>query len=290
MNTTFTNVELQSVFSEKGYVILPHLLSKNDLDILTMASKRFENEMKEPFHTSHFSSDIHYKASTQTTIVETVFPKIKHYLNDYIPVFANFMVKKANGNNFLQMHADWTYVDEDKYRSISVWIPFVDTNKRNGCLGVIEGSHKFMNKIRGPRIQQNNYERDRIWVKKYGKLLPVNAGDAIVFDHALLHFSPQNETNQFRPALNLSLTPRSADLIHFCVPEGAVEIEKYGVKDLAFFLHYDNWQRPRLGKAIETIPINSIQFIDSHMENYGANYLTKKEQLVSFIRELFSTS
>lgn len=283
--STFRDNAYQQAFSQKGYVILKGLIAPDELKSLMEAFHQSDNHVRESFHTSHFSSDTDYKSRTHDTIVQTVFPKIAPYLEDYVPVFGNFMIKKAGGGNFLQMHADWTYVDEHNRRSVSVWIPFVDTNESNGCLGVIEYSHQFMNSLRGPGIRQNNFDRDRIWVKKYGKLLPMSAGDAIIYDHGLLHFSPPNQTGETRPALNLSLVPEGAEVIHYCIPEGASAIEKYIVTDKDFFIQYDHWQRPRTSSPVEFIPADTVKFIDIQMENYGKNYLSKKEQLKSYLKE-----
>lgn len=287
-SVVFNDAVLQEEFSTKGYVVLPNILSAGELATLRDAYLPFEKEMNQSFHTSHFSADVAYKATAQKAIFETVYPHIKPYVNDYIPVFANLMIKHANPENFLQMHADWTYVDETKFRSISVWIPFVDTNERNGCFGVIEKSHLFMNSIRGPGIQQNNFKRDRIWVKKYGKLVPVKAGDAIVFDHALLHYSLANTSQESRPALNLSLVPKATPIVHYCIPEGEQVIEKYNVNDEDFFLDYENWQRPKRGKPVAFLSKKDIVFIDDKVENYGRNYLTPTQRIKSFFKEHFS--
>lgn len=284
--STFKDPELERVFIDLGYVILPRLIVQQDLVYLQNTLQKFEGAVKEPFHTSHFSSDIDYKLQTQSAIIDTVFPKISPYLEKYKPIFGNFMIKKGGGHNFLQMHADWTYIDESLGRSVSVWIPFVDTNESNGCLGVIEYSQKFMNSIRGPGIQQNTFERDKLWIRKYGKLLPMRAGDAIVYDHGLLHFSTQNNTEKVRPALNLSLIPENIDCIHYCKPEGADVIEKYNVSDPSFFMHYENWQRPQMSAPTETIPLDIIKLIDNQMEAYGENYQNKLDRVKSYIKGL----
>ncbi len=281
----FNDAALQESFVSKGYVVLPNVVSVAELTMLKDAYMPFEKEISQPFHTSHFSADVDYKATVQQAIYATVYPHVKHFFNDYIPVFANLMIKQANSENFLQMHADWTYVDETKFRSVSVWIPFIDTTAANGCFGVIEHSHQFMNAIRGPGIQQNNFKRDRIWVKKYGKLVPVKAGDAIIFDHALLHFSLANRTTLSRPALNLSLVPREVPLVHYCIPEGEQVIEKYIVNDETFFLDYVNWQRPQRGTPIAYIAKEEINFIDERVEQYGKTYLTPLQRLLSYFKE-----
>jgi hypothetical protein len=267
-NQIFRNEEYQKEFSEKGFVQIPLLPHSAVKELLQFFEQQLTN-ITEPFHTSHFSADRKYKQTTHDIICQTVFSAIEPLLNDFMPVFGNFMVKQADPNIFMPLHADWTYVDENKHRSIAIWIPLIDTNEENGCLGVIEGSQKIMNKIRGPRIQQSSYTHDKEWAKTRGKLLPTNAGSAIVYDHALLHFSPPNRSGKIRPALNLSLVPKDAEIIHYCIPEGSNEIELYKVENPQFYIHYNNFQRPETGTLVGKLPANVVPFIDEKMNLFG---------------------
>lgn len=261
MTSVFKKEFYQNEIHEKGFVQIP-LLSEFDVKELLLFFEQQNANIKEPFHTSHFSTNKNYKQATHDIICKTVFPALEPLLNNFIPIFGNFMVKQAEPTIFMPLHADWTYVDENKYRSIAIWIPLVDTDEENGCLGVIEGSHRIMNKIRGPRIQQSSYTHDKEWVKKTGRLLPVKAGCAVIYDHALLHYSPPNRSGKIRPALNLSLVPKEAEVIHYCIPEGGNEIELYKVENPQFYIHYSNFQRPETGKLIEKLPTSIVAFID----------------------------
>jgi hypothetical protein len=227
-----------------------------------------KEQYAQPFHTSHFSNEIEYKRQVNDTIVKVVYPKLASVLENYKPIFGNLMIKHGMNDYFMPLHADWTYVNEDEFRSIAVWIPLVNTDEKNGCLGVIEGSHKVISKIRGPRIQLSGYVHDKDWVKKYGKLLPLKAGHAIIFDHALMHYSPANNTEQTRPALNLSLVPDGTDIMHYCIPEGSGDIEVYRVDGSEFFLRYSNFQKPETNSLIRTLPANTVALVDEKMENF----------------------
>ena len=283
MNPVFKNPSLQKNFSEKGYVVMP-LLDEAEVQKLLRLFELHKNQYQSPFHTSHFSTDKNYKQQVNDSIIKTVFPKTKVLMVDYRPVFGNFMIKNPGSDYFMPLHADWTYADEDQFRSIAIWIPLVDTDEMNGCLGVIEGSHKVLNKIRGPRIQQSSYRNDKTWVKKFGKLLPVKAGHAVIYDHALMHYSPPNRSGEIRPALNLSMVPEEAEVIHYCIPEGATEIEVYSVKENSFYINYDNYQRPETNSLIKTLPADTVMWIDGKMDNFGM----KKKGVVQKVLDLFS--
>jgi ectoine hydroxylase-related dioxygenase (phytanoyl-CoA dioxygenase family) len=132
----------------------------------------------------------------------------------------------------------------------------------------VEGSHKITNKIRGPLIQESTRNFNELWASKYGKLLPMKAGDAVFYHHGLLHFSPPNKTNQVRPALNLTVVPEQANCIHFCKPEGSEEIELYRVDGFMFYINYNHFQRPETKSLINKYPTDIVKYIDPHMKKY----------------------
>ena len=281
MHPVFKDPSLQKKFDIKGYVLLSSLLSKADIDSLTELFLKFRSEYKEPFHTSHFSTDTVYKKMVHDAISSIVFPKAESYLYNYRPLFGNFMVKKPNPTFSLDMHADWTYVDEENFQSVAIWVPLIDVDAENGCLGIIEGSHKVTNNIRGPLIRQSSRDIEGEWEKRYGKLLPMKAGNAIIYSHALLHYSHPNKTDRIRPAINLSLAPVEAPIIHYCFPEGATEIELYKVTDSEFYIQYNHFQRPLTTTLFKALSTDSVPYIDKRMKSFW------KKRIFVQIKEFF---
>ncbi len=267
MNTVFINPELDWQFKEQGYV-QRNLLYPKEIEVLSKTFHEYEKQYAEPFHTSHFSADKKYKQKINDVISAVLFPQLQQLLNNYRPVFGNWMVKKGEGNNVMPLHADWTYVDEYKYRSLAVWIPLVDTDEKNGCFGLIPGSHKLTPIIRGPKITQGDWQNFEKWISAKGKLLRVKAGEGVIYDHALLHFSPPNVSGKIRPALNLSCAPTNAQLHHYCVPEGTTLVRKYKVDDLSFFIHYNNFQVPERGVVEEYFELDSLHYMDEEMNAF----------------------
>lgn len=281
MYSVFKDPSLQKKFDLKGYILVSSLLSKTDIDSLTELFLKFRSEYSGSFHTSHFSTDTLYKKTVNDTISSIVFPKAEPYLNNYQSLFGNFMIKNPDPTFSLDMHADWTYVDEEKFQSIAIWVPLIDVDADNGCLGIIEGSHKVTNNIRGPLIRQSSREQEGDWEKRYGKLLPMKAGDAIIYSHALLHYSHSNKTDRIRPAINLSLAPVEAPIIHYCFPEGATEIELYNVPDTEFYIRYDHFQRPQTNTLFKTLPADSVPYMDKRMKSFW------KKRVFDQIKEIF---
>src|SRR5580700_7488346 len=139
MFSVFRDSILQKQFEQNGYILLSSLLTPGEIETLNSLFTKFQNECNGAFHTSHFSTDVVYKKQVHDTIAELVFPKAAPHLNNFLPLFGNFMIKNSDPENFMPLHADWTYVDEQQFCSVAIWIPLVDVDAENGCLGIIEG-------------------------------------------------------------------------------------------------------------------------------------------------------
>lgn len=270
MERVFNDNLLQKQFERNGYVFVEQLLDNNSLSELRTLFEKYKARFEGPFHTSHFSSDIDYKREVHNTISKIVFEKAAPLLNNFVPLFGNFMIKNPDANVAMDLHADWTYVDETEHTSVAIWIPLIDVSKENGCFGLVEGSHKVTNLIRGPLIRQSTRDRDHIWEKKYGKLLPMKAGGAIIYSHRLLHYSHPNKTDKVRPALNLSLVPANAKVVHYCMPERTDEIRMYDVPNSDFYINYTHFQIPQTGLPVKTLPKTTVKYIDERMKWFGA--------------------
>jgi len=276
MEQVFNDPTLEQKFRRTGYVLIPGLLDGNGLNVLLKLYEKHKLHFDGPFHTSHFSADVDYKREVHNAIAKEVFEKAKTYLKDYMPLFGNFMIKNPNQDAGMDLHADWTYVDENLHTSVAIWVPLIDVNEENGCFGLIEGSHEVTNLIRGPLIQQSSRDRDHIWAKKFGKLIPMNAGDAIIYTHRLLHYSPPNKSTTTRPAINLSLVPSKAPVVHYCMPEGNNEILCYDVTTPDFYIQYTHFQKPQISVPVQSLPKDTVKYIDPALDFFWLSRLKNK--------------
>jgi ectoine hydroxylase-related dioxygenase (phytanoyl-CoA dioxygenase family) len=246
------DIEADKLLREKGYTVV-NFISAEQIDELADFYQQHPNNFQQQFHTTHFNIDKDYKTNIKQFVFSVVADNIKSHFVDYIPVFANFMVKEAGGNNPMPLHADWTYVNEDTSSSYAIWIPLVDTDANNGCIAVIPYSQHLSHNIRGPRILQWEHPANDILINKMGKLLPMKKGQVLIYNHRTLHYSQPNNSDNVRLAINISLVPVGESIIHYSIPEGKNDLLKFEVGDASFFLDYDNFQMPKLGKQVEII-------------------------------------
>jgi ectoine hydroxylase-related dioxygenase (phytanoyl-CoA dioxygenase family) len=120
----------------------------------------------------------------------------------------------------MPIHQDWTVVDETEFASITCWVPLIDTTTQNGAFQVIEGSHLFSDALRGPSLPVAFEGQD---LSCFLKTIPLKKGEAIIFNHALIHASHSNLSEKERVAVTFGLTHKDASLLMYYQKENGVE-------------------------------------------------------------------
>lgn len=261
----FKSVRLEKKFQRKGYVVLPLLSSQQVSELLLFFKKEYNIDFS-GFHSTHFLNDEQLKRTVHNKITSILEPQLQKYLLDYNAVFANFMVKSIGKDSRMPLHADWTYVDENKFQSLGVWSPLINTNKENGRLGVVPKSHLLKKNYRGPNIPSPFHEFNEYIINNYGKLLKMKAGEVLIYDHRLLHFSPANLSKSIRPAMNLVLAPQSASLYHYTNVSYFPAIEKYKVGNPEFYINYVHLGQPDKTCLHETISVNWSPYTQGYID------------------------
>lgn len=277
-----------TLFNKQGYVVMEEFLKPAEVTTLLEYYIQNPNPAAAPFHTTHFAENKAYKQGVNDFITAVLKPGVDQHLANYIPVFGNYMIKEAGGNNPMPLHADWTYVNEEKNASVAIWIPLVDTSEENGCIGVIPFSQHLSHSIRGPRILQWEFPANEQVINALGKLIPMKAGQALIYNHRLLHYSPPNNSDKLRPAINLSLVPPGEPLIHYTVPLDEEKVHLYSVNSPSFYIHYDNFKKPELGTE-PVIMEGKVEMLNERLNAFIEKFTPKTRftRLLQFFRAVF---
>jgi len=168
-------------------------------------------------------------------------------------------LKEVNPKGVVPAHQDWSFVDkeEEGYSSVTCWIALVDTNMDNGGMGVIRGSHKFMQNHRpSPSPQCPVPLSEHMFsIFPYLHTVDVKAGEVLMFDSRTIHASPPNTSDGLRLAAGVGVTQKDAQLVHYYLkPDGTFKtMLRYNV-DEDFYLKYENATLAKMydeGKLIE---------------------------------------
>jgi hypothetical protein len=266
---------LEQKFQEYGYVEIPFItpsevegLKQKFFDTLpdsggqiTASETGVEGSNPITYDFTFIDKNIDYKRLVFKIITDYFQPHVEKWLADYKPIIANYIRKKTEGGE-VPLHQNWAFADERKCSTVSIWCPLVDSFEQNGTLQVVPGSHKRFGEIRGPMIawELDNIKKEII--DGYLKPLNVKAGNAIVLDDSIVHYSAINKTNDLRLAIQLILIPGEVPSIHYHMNPGVSkeDVEVLEV-DFDFYMQFNPWKQPEGAKKVKRFK-HTTRFID----------------------------
>ncbi|MFN8276306.1 MAG: phytanoyl-CoA dioxygenase family protein [Chitinophagales bacterium] len=265
MRRVFNDLKLEAEFQQNGYVIVDFLgeeevarLKQQYFDGLAESGGNIESaeagiQDAITYDFTFINRNIAYKQAVFNLITKAFQQRVDQYLHQYTPLIANFIRKRTNDGE-VPLHQNWAFVDERKYTSVSIWCPLVDSDEQNGTLQVVPGSHKRFGAIRGPKIPWELEGIKKEIINRHLTPMRVRAGQAVILDDSLVHYSAINKTDGLRLAIQLILMPQEASSIHY-------HLEKPGDKvrilpaDVAFYMHFNPWK-----SMADATPLEVIRF------------------------------
>jgi hypothetical protein len=154
------------------------------------------------YHSTSLDADPRYRKALYDLIRDRVTPALSRFLTPYELVTAGLLVKQP-GTGELRIHTDWTMTRDVRGQTLTVWFPLIDVDERNGALRLVKGSHRLVDQICGPGVN-DFYLSFQDKVEEMASTIPLSAGEALIFDSTILHGSPENQSNSIRPAVMLS--------------------------------------------------------------------------------------
>jgi hypothetical protein len=231
----------EAAFATDGFVVV---------DVLDDAQVRevreiFDRLCPDPsaqFLASMAWPDRAYPTAVDREVRPIVAPGVLAHLVGYRDVFGSYVSKGRGDENTVDLHQDWNFVDEDRFRSVLAWVPLIDTDETNGTLAVVPGTHRAVETLRGsPDIPTPYVDEHDLIRERFLQPVPLRAGQAILYDGALLHGSSPNRTSDVRPAFGLVSVPEEAELLHWFIEDGQIDL--YEV-DARFFTEVPFMTRP----------------------------------------------
>ncbi|MFT4600101.1 MAG: hypothetical protein ACI857_000271 [Arenicella sp.] len=266
MRAIFKDKSHQDQFDNKGFVKLSLLDSHEVKTLLGFYQKQnFNNKIEGGFHISLDNADQELVTSVGDRIKEVIAPKAKDFLDDCQVFTSSFVIKEPGLKNIVPPHQDWTFVDEDKFCSATLWTPLMDVTEENGALGVIPSSHKLFNHPRSsPSPQSKSALADHVFTLfPFVEIVEMKAGETLIFNNKLIHASPPNLTDSPRIAVGIGITQKEAKLRHYYhIPNSKpAQLEVYEVEQEFYTYYnnkrlsdlYDNGKSPEKLKKLDTV-------------------------------------
>lgn len=234
----FIDNKLNAEYNSKGYLLIPNFVSTEELSsLINLYNKKEKSFFDKGFHRTLDLKDLKKKKEICDSISSVITPVSEHYLKEYRMLLTSFMTKEIQTTAF-DIHQNWTFVEEDKYTSLVIWVPLQDVDETNGCMFFIPESDKWDKKIRGNNIEWF-YEKRKDELMKQMIPLPMKAGDAVIFDDATIHYTSPNFSSKPRISIAQVMIPIEAQPIFYNRDLKTNEIVKYKIKD-DFYLTFTN--------------------------------------------------
>ncbi|MCO5229626.1 MAG: phytanoyl-CoA dioxygenase family protein [Chitinophagales bacterium] len=212
MRQIFFNKDLDILFKENGYVVIPQLVEFECRNKILSYFKKCNIEKSNTIQLTGSIKDFSLKSNIHAYISSTIAPLTQEILINYEPVQGIFSNKPPHPDSTMCIHRDWNLVDEAQFTSLSVWTLIDGDSNQHGHLDVWPKSHLEHYSVRGRNfdfeILPEKFEHSR-------KTIYLKAGDAIIFDHRLVHASGANLSDTDRLAAVLAFLPKEAPLLHY---------------------------------------------------------------------------
>jgi ectoine hydroxylase-related dioxygenase (phytanoyl-CoA dioxygenase family) len=234
MRTIFRNEQQERFFRDNGFVVFDLLNERAIRDICAFYEQEFKTGREVypfaqnlPYYISIFDQDSGHKQRVDSLITAYVSEVVNDLMFDYEIFYSNLMIKFPNDGQ-IEAHQDFNFVDESQHTAFNLWCPLVDTERQNGGLFVIPGSHNVFRTQRGPNIPKALTQYNEM-LQRYAILIPLRKGQGIIFDHKLVHYSPPNRTSIVRLAIQSVLKPAELPALHYFFAEPGGKVEAYRI-------------------------------------------------------------
>ena len=251
MRKIFIQEALQEQFNRDGYVVIPWLTPHET----TSLKQQFENaaiKQDNQFYASAHDTDLALRRTMSDAIKDAFQQAASKTLIDMELLGGSFIVKPPAYEHVLQAHQDWNIVDESQFVSCNIWVPLVDTSKGNGAIMVMPKSHRWIDAYRHSSIPCA-FSAVHDLILESMTTLELKAGEALIYNHALLHASHPNTSQFSRIACALGIKPKEADMLFYFNNEGTIE-EYESNPD--FFMLENVFTKPSQLNLKKSIPYN----------------------------------
>lgn len=270
MHNAVKDFTLRETLHNIGYVVSGNIGIKQIelLQNLYSSVHNFTEEQGGMFY-SLYSNNLDYRGRVNSEIASILKDVYDSTFVNYKTVINSFIVKLPGPKSDFTLHQDSTGLDEMKYSPLSVWIPLQDTNLENGTLCVVPKTHRLFHPYRGISFPSAFSSYENV-LKRYLVPITLKAGDILLFDNRLVHYSHINNSSQPRIVAMSGVFPKEAEIQSVykdeSVADSPLEIYRHSddflVTNTAF---YENCTvRPYRGEVIQKItePLESITVYD----------------------------
>lgn len=267
MRTVFNDPTLENDFRKNGFVRVPFISAREVEELkqlffeilpqsggqITSGETGVADSHAITYDFTFIDKNPEYKRRVFDVITRYFGPHMETLLANYKPIIANY-IRKQTATGEVPLHQNWAFADEKKCSTVSIWCPLVDSTVQNGTLQVVPGSHKRFGMHRGPMVPWELNEIKKDIIDRYLVPLETKAGDCVVLDDSIVHYSALNTTNDLRLAIQLICVPVGFPSIHYHMdPSASMERIDVLETDVDFYMQFNPWKKPEGVRTLQSI-------------------------------------
>lgn len=270
----FKNPDHQDFFDKNGYVVID-FLNTNEVYSLKKSYDTLEGDLGQAaFASTIMSKNVVFRNEVSKLIEEYFKTAIENIFDDATFFWGNFNVKYPNSSiGTVPLHQDPSFLDEQIFQPIGLWVPLIDTNEINGGLQVIPGSQHFSHFPRcgGEPFPYITIQEELL--ENFSELLCMKAGQAYIGNPAVFHASPTNKSKEPRIVAAGLVGPTESHLRYHYHNTSNKTAEVFNV-DQRYYLSEPLFSKPNpeAYKLVETISLEKEILSKEKLFNYLSQF------------------
>lgn len=206
-----SEMEHREKLSTDGYFIIKGFFSESTIARLNELYRSWDHVGANDIgmFMSAYSQDIPYRKAMHHGIEEIVNEPLQKVFCNFKPMVYNFVIKQSRPEHELPMHQDLALVDERYSSPINIWISMMDVSTESGPVCVIPKTQYLFPPNRS-KYSDEAVGNISDFLRPYAVEVPLEAGDLLVFDSRLIHFSLPNHSGKDRMAAVCYIYPDDA--------------------------------------------------------------------------------
>ncbi|HRW41619.1 MAG TPA: phytanoyl-CoA dioxygenase family protein, partial [Microthrixaceae bacterium] len=178
------------------------------------------------------------KRSTDAVIRQVLVGPMERSFCSYRPYYGNYVMKWPSPTSWFGVHQDSCFVDESTAVSASIWVATTEVDEHNGAVWFFPGSHRMRSTVRGSNQATYSFQDVGAAIEaRCGRIVRLAPGDAVVFDHRVVHWSYANTSDAPRLAAVLGVVPERATLLHHHASDDGATVETFAIDDEFFIVN-----------------------------------------------------
>lgn len=283
------NEQLDKQLLEQGYVVIPFLTAEEVTALVDFYYQHHPKQQEGMYATAHVP-DVNFRMKMNDYIKQVFARAVEETFINHNALGGSYIAKGKGAKGTLQPHQDWNIVDEEHFRSFNIWVPLVDLNDNNGVIKVLPGSHAWLTTYRSANINGAfSNLNDLLWQKMVP--LYLKKGEALFYDHRLLHASGENSSDEIRLAAVYGIIPDKSSMMYYHqADEKTVEVF---ASNPEFFLYGNIFEGPKGLKSLRKFAFDFPQVSATEFNHFvdpgyiPPDSLSVKPTLIQRMRALF---